>query len=61
MSGSDVMAITRNITLFARSANCKVLTVSAACRAVGAMHASTIVRVLPPNESCSNRVSLESR
>jgi len=34
----------------ARSANCNVLTVSAACRAVGATHAIRTVRVLPPVE-----------
>jgi hypothetical protein len=48
------------MTLLARSANCRVLNVSAACRAVGATHAMSRVLVLPPSESCRRRVSFES-
>ena len=46
---------------FARHANCSVVTVSSSAAASGQTHAIIAVRQLPPNESCSIRVSFESR
>ena len=51
----------RFLMFLARFAYLRVLTVSAAFHSVGLTQAIMSVCALPPSESCSNRVSLESR
>lgn len=49
------------VTRFARAAYSSVLRFSSIAASVGAMHAMSVVSVLPPSELFSSAVSLESR
>mmetsp|Transcript_31943 Transcript_31943/g.95397 ORF Transcript_31943/g.95397 Transcript_31943/m.95397 type:complete len:249 (-) Transcript_31943:1441-2187(-) len=66
-SSSSVTTSTRSLmtgrfrTHMARLPNVRLCSVSSACSCVSATHTTSVVLALPPSDSCSSRVSLESR